>query len=68
MTPRGTVLVVDDDDDLREAVTVALHARGFAVLAASDGAEALKLIEAFPPSVVLLDLSIRGWTVGHSSP
>jgi CheY-like chemotaxis protein len=58
MASRGTVLVVDDDADLRDVVVEALHARGYAVLSAENGADALKVIEAIAPSVILLDLSM----------
>jgi PleD family two-component response regulator len=36
-----SILIVEDDPDLREALTDAMAARGYRVCAASDGAEAL---------------------------
>lgn len=41
----GRVLLVDDDNLVREALTVALRARGFDVVAAQSGAEALSLFK-----------------------
>ena len=52
----GTVLIVEDDLDLRDALVEALHERGYAVLTASDGEEALEVLEAVRPTVILLDL------------
>jgi CheY-like chemotaxis protein len=53
-----TVLVVDDDDDLRESIEVVLSARGHRVATAADGHEALAWLRRQPanPCVVLLDL------------
>jgi CheY-like chemotaxis protein len=50
------MLIVEDDPDLREAVVVALHARGYAVLEAEDGAAALRMLDALKPDAILLDL------------
>ena len=43
---RARVLVVEDEDTVREMLVASLEAAGFAVLAASNGAEALALLEA----------------------
>jgi CheY-like chemotaxis protein len=55
-----TVLVVDDETDIREAVAELLAEEGYEVLNAGDGAEALRKARAFHPSVVLLDLMMPG--------
>jgi CheY-like chemotaxis protein len=55
-----SVLVVDDDTDIREAVAEVLAGEGYLVLGAGDGAEALKKCRAFHPSLVLLDLMMPG--------
>ena len=57
MIPGDRILVVDDDDDIREVMQELLVAEGFQVDVAKDGIEALgKLeIEATPP-LVLLDM------------
>ncbi len=54
------VLVVDDDDGVRTAVTWALEADGFEVLAVDNGLAAMDVIESSPPSLVILDLSLPG--------
>ncbi len=54
------VLVVDDDDGVRTAVTWALEADGFEVLSATDGLAAIDAIESVELSLVVLDLSLPG--------
>jgi len=54
-----TVLVADDDPDIRETVRDILEAEGYGVLKAQNGLEALDLLRATsPPLVVLLDLQM----------
>ena len=52
------MLVVEDDPALRELYRSALRAAGFAVIAVGDGAAALRHIEEWRPSVVVLDLAL----------
>lgn len=53
----GTVLVVDDDPDIRETLSEILSDEGYRVDSASDGREALEyLLSHPPPCVILLDL------------
>jgi two-component system, OmpR family, phosphate regulon response regulator PhoB len=54
------VLVVDDDDGVRTAVTWALEADGFEVFAVENGLAAMDVIESLPLSLVVLDLSLPG--------
>lgn len=65
MTPvtggtRTRVLVVDDDERVRTVVSWQLEADGYAVTQARDGAGALERIDADPPDLVVLDLSMPG--------
>jgi CheY-like chemotaxis protein len=55
-----SVLVVDDENDIREAVSELLAEEGYTVIAAEDGAAALKQLRAHHPDVVLLDLMMPG--------
>jgi DNA-binding response OmpR family regulator len=55
MTQR-TILVAEDDRFLRRAAEVALTQRGFRVLTARDGQEALALARQHTPDLLLLDL------------
>jgi two-component system NtrC family sensor kinase len=54
------ILVVDDDDDLREVLTTALAREGHCVDGACDGTEALALLERQPYDLVLSDLRMPG--------
>jgi hypothetical protein len=51
-----SVLVVEDDPDIRDFVADALSIDGYAVLTAGNGLEALRLLDEQRPDVVLLDL------------
>src|SRR5687768_13168582 len=55
------ILLVDDDDDLRESIAEGLEDAGFIVIRASDGADALgHLRTSNLPALVLLDLLMPG--------
>ncbi|MEP7067070.1 MAG: response regulator [Gemmatimonadota bacterium] len=61
-----SILVVDDNDDNAEIVRALLESRGFPVLVAHDGDEAIALFESARPSLVLLDVLMprrSGWEV-----
>ena len=55
-----SVLVVDDESDIREAVAEVLADEGYVVHGAGDGAEALRKARAVHPDIVLLDLMMPG--------
>lgn len=64
--PPRTLLVVEDDADCRDALCEGLSAHGYHLRFASDGDEALRLLEGSPalPDVILLDLAMpnmSGW-------
>jgi two-component system, OmpR family, response regulator RegX3 len=52
------VLVVDDEQSYRDALTVALQREGFAVETAADGIQALERFDAVQPALVLLDVML----------
>jgi len=54
------VLVVEDDDELRSLISLALADAGYAASRASDGAAALAVCRERDPDVILLDLALRG--------
>ena len=50
------ILVVEDDDDVREVLVESLYERGYATCTASNGEEALAFLQAAgPPCLILLD-------------
>jgi two-component system response regulator RegX3 len=58
MTDGPVILVVDDEQSYRDALTVALQREGFRVETAADGADALRRFDATHPSLVLLDVML----------
>jgi len=64
-TSPHTVLIVEDEEDLRELMRDALEMRGYQVVTADEGTDALrKLDDIGRPCVILLDLlmpGMNGW-------
>jgi DNA-binding response OmpR family regulator len=57
---RARVLVVDDELEMRKMVSEHLHEKGYDVLEAADGEEALARVPEYRPNIVLLDLMMAG--------
>src|SRR6266480_6792602 len=58
--PHAEILVVDDDAMSRRLLAQLLMAAGFKCLVCKDGSEALEIIHAKPPSLLLLDFDMPG--------
>jgi excisionase family DNA binding protein len=61
---RRLILIVDDDESLREFVRVNLEMEGYAVREAADATEGLAALEEEPPDLILLDVmmpKVDGW-------
>lgn len=56
--PKPSVLVIDDDFAVREAISAGLRAEGYDLLFAENGADALEVLMDFTPRVVILDLKM----------
>jgi len=54
------VLIVDDDMETLQAERALLADNGFRVIEARDGGEALRVVQADPPAVVVLDIQMPG--------
>jgi len=58
MTGSGPILVVDDEEDLRDLLVLNLRREGFDTAVASTGAEALEMIGELRPAAIVLDLML----------
>ena len=58
MTRSGTILVVDDDPVVREAISAFLRERGHHVLTTYSGRRALEMLRLEPVTFVLLELAL----------
>ena len=57
---KRAVLVVDDDEAVRELVATILGEEGYAVRTAASGSEALSVAQQEQPAVVLMDVNMPG--------
>ena len=60
------ILVVDDDPDMRNAITIILESQDYEIITAQDGVEALASLRAEQPDLMILDLlmpNMDGFTV-----
>ncbi|GJM40845.1 MAG: DNA-binding response regulator [Ardenticatenaceae bacterium] len=64
--PKETILVVDDEANIRDLARLYLETDGYRVILAQDGAQALKLVKENELALMVLDLmlpEIDGWEV-----
>ena len=69
MAVQPSVLVVDDDPDIRAFLGDALEDSGYEVRTATDGRVALVLLRDWRPDLILLDLmmpGVDGWAFRHA--
>jgi len=59
-TKQPVILVVEDDDDIRELVAFSLEDEGYRVEQAADGLRGLELAEELQPDLIILDLMLPG--------
>jgi two-component system phosphate regulon response regulator PhoB len=57
---RGSILAVDDEEDVLELVRYNFHKEGFKVETATTGEDAIKKAKANPPNAILLDRMLPG--------
>ena len=51
-----SILIIDDDDSVRESLRRTLHKEGYTIMEASEGRRGLKQLERQPVDVILLDM------------
>ncbi|MEW5722566.1 MAG: response regulator transcription factor [Thermodesulfobacteriota bacterium] len=56
MSDKDLILIVDDEDHIRETVCFALDKAGFRTVQAADGQEALRLFQESRPALIVLDI------------
>ena len=64
MRKKAAVLVVDDDPDIRDAITIILKSHDYIVHTASNGKEAVKSLEQNKPDLMILDIMMATDTEG----
>jgi two-component system phosphate regulon response regulator PhoB len=57
---KATIMVVEDDQDIRELISYNLGKEGYTVVPAESGEQALKLIETTNPDIIILDIMLPG--------
>jgi len=60
------ILIIEDEEDIRDFAARVLELEGYRVLQAGDGGEGLRMLRQHPVSLVLLDLRLPdcdGWTL-----
>lgn len=53
------IAIIDDDQDIIDAISIALTTKGYEVVSAKDSNEGLKLIENEKPDLILLDVMME---------
>ena len=56
MNPHGTVLIVEDDEELTQLLKIRVESSGHRVLTTGNGDEALAMVQTHLPDVVILDV------------
>ena len=65
MTAKKRILLVDDDESIRQFVEMALTDEGYEVVTAANGQAALDVLGRWTPSLILLDMRMPimdGWS------
>lgn len=60
MSAKQKILIVDDDENIAELISLYLTKECFETLIVGDGEEALEAVKTFDPNIILLDLMLPG--------
>jgi len=64
MSTKGVILVVDDDRDIRDSLSIILEKNGYTVQKAANGREALETLREKMPDIMILDIMMATDTEG----
>ena len=56
--PNVSILIVEDDEDLRLLISEALLEKGYSVIEAENGKKAIQMLNKVSPSLILMDLEM----------
>ena len=57
-----TILVVDDEPQIRRVLRTTLSGNGYDVILAKDGQEAIEMVMREHPDLILLDVNMGAWS------
>ncbi len=58
------IVIVDDDQDIRDSVQVILESRGYTVVGAADKASGIATVKAEKPDLIILDVMMETYSDG----
>ncbi len=56
---QGRILIIDDDPDITEAMSVVLENKGYVIDSAADSSEGMERLQANRPDLIILDVMMR---------
>jgi two-component system, cell cycle response regulator DivK len=57
-SPKGPILIAEDNDDVRGLLQSFVESKGYKVITASDGSEALEVLKHNQPALIVMDLNM----------
>lgn len=57
---RDTILIVEDDAQIRQMMQIVLEKEGFSTASVEDGESGIKTLSEFDPSLIILDVGLPG--------
>lgn len=57
---KRTILIADDEPDIREIISFNLHTEGYDIITAKNGNEAIEMAKLYRPDLIILDVMMPG--------